>query len=160
MRDFEFLIVVQEICSTLRLSRPTIAYCLELLTLFRESDTHQYKIDVMAVACIYLACKNSEERRRIRDIINVVHVVSSLYRVANKTAMQISPELYEKSDDQVKYIPLHKYIKPEVMGDINQLLPTFSYEKVVEGNIVHQDQGGSARSRAALAQDQGLRHQK
>lgn len=158
MRDFEFLIVVQEICSTLRLSRPTIAYCLELLTLFRESDTHQYKIDVMAVACIYLACKNSEERRRIRDIINVVHVISSLYRVANKNAMQLNPALYEKSDDQVKYIPLHLYIKPEVMGDINQLLPTFSYDKVVLSDPVHQNQRGGPRSRTTPAKNQGFRH--
>lgn len=46
MRDYEFLLVVEEICTTLYLSRPTIAYCLELLTLFRDSDTHSYKIDV------------------------------------------------------------------------------------------------------------------
>ena len=46
MRDYEFLLVVEEICTTLFLSRPTIAYCLELLTLFRESDTHNYNIDV------------------------------------------------------------------------------------------------------------------
>lgn len=46
MRDYEFLLVVEEICSTLNLSRPTVAYCLELLTLFRDSDTHNFKIDV------------------------------------------------------------------------------------------------------------------
>lgn len=48
MKDYEFLLVVEEICSTLYLSKPTIAYCLELLTLFRESDTHSYNIDVTA----------------------------------------------------------------------------------------------------------------
>jgi len=132
MRDYEFLLVVEEICTTLFLSRPTIAYCLELLTLFRDSDTHSYKIDVMAVACIYLACKNSEERRRIRDIINVVHVVSSLYRHANMKAGEENPELYEKSEDQVKYVRLTKYIDGPTVQDINKLLPAFSYNKYLK----------------------------
>lgn len=88
------------------------------------------------MACIYLACKNSDERRRIRgkggspDIINVVHVISSLYRSANTTAAEKRPDLYEKSEDQVKYIDLCTFVDPASVSDMNKLLPTFSYSKV------------------------------
>ena len=46
MKDYEFMHVVEEICITLKLSRPTTSYCLELLSLFRGSETHNYRIDV------------------------------------------------------------------------------------------------------------------
>lgn len=60
----------------------------------------------------------------------MVHVISSLYRSANTTAAEKRPELYEKSEDQVKYIDLCSFVDPTTVADMNKLLPTFSYSKV------------------------------
>jgi len=62
----------------------------------------------------------------------VVHVVSSVYRQANLRAAELAPQLYEKSEDQVKYIDLQKFIEPEAIQDINKLLPAFSYNKYLK----------------------------
>lgn len=66
MRDYEFLHVIEEICQTQDLSRPTISYAIELLTKFRKADSHKYKIDIMTVACVFQASKCAEESRKIR----------------------------------------------------------------------------------------------
>ena len=59
-----------------------------------------------------------------------MHVVSSLYRVANQKAAEEQVNSVEKTEDQVKYISLSKQIDEKTIADLNKLLPSFSYNKV------------------------------
>lgn len=132
MRDYEFLHVIEEICQTLELSRISINYAIELLNKFRKSDTHKYKIDIMTVACVFLASKNAEESRKIRDIINCVYAVSALYRTSNQRAMKDTPELYENNADHIKYIDLSKYVDIDDKNDLANFNPNFSHAKYLD----------------------------
>lgn len=132
MRDYEFLHVIEEICQTLELSRPTISYAIELLNKFRKSDTHKYKIDIMTVACVFLASKNAEETRKIRDIINCVFAVSALYRTSNQRAINLYPEKYENVGDHIKYIDLSEFVNPRLESDMAYFMPDFGYDKYLE----------------------------
>ena len=49
MKDYEFLRVIEEICLTLKLSRPAIVHIIHLYTKFLESDTHDFKREVYIV---------------------------------------------------------------------------------------------------------------
>lgn len=50
--------------------------------------------------------------------------------MSNQNASVKHPELYQKTEDQVKYINLIRNIDAEVVEELTKLLPTFSYNKV------------------------------
>jgi hypothetical protein len=70
----------------LRLSQPCSKTALQYFMQFKEYENHGYDQEILVAACIYLAVKIFEEEVRIRDILNMVYVLTSLYRMSAQQA--------------------------------------------------------------------------
>lgn len=46
-----------------------------------NSKTHQFQIEIMIGASIFLSAKIFETERKIRDILNMIFAVTSLHRI-------------------------------------------------------------------------------
>jgi hypothetical protein len=49
--------------------------------LLSNSDSHQFQIEIMIGAAIFLSAKVFETERKIRDILNMIFAVTSLHRI-------------------------------------------------------------------------------
>lgn len=90
MRDEEFERVVEEICFLLKLDEPSTQQVVDFYRRFAAVKSHTYRIEVpqtllqiIISACIFLVSKIQENERKIRDIVNVCYVVTTLYKKAN-----------------------------------------------------------------------------
>jgi len=113
MKDSEFLRVIEEVCLTLKLTRPCITQVLTFYRRFQASETHSYKIEIVIVACIYLTCKINEQIRKIRDILNIAYIVTTFYKKRNKELAEKDPENFK---DKITYVALD-HIKAEITKD-------------------------------------------
>jgi hypothetical protein len=46
-----------------------------------NSETHQFQIEIMIGAAIFLSAKIFETERKIRDILNMIFSVTTLHRI-------------------------------------------------------------------------------
>jgi len=109
----------------LKLSRSTITHVIHLYTKFLESETHQFKREIVIVACTYLACKINEEVRKIRDILNMVSEVTGLYKKVNQKIIQ-EKGLTEMTID---YVSLESLLDEKDESYLIDHISNFSLEK-------------------------------
>jgi hypothetical protein len=66
---------------------------------FKEYENHGYDQEILVAACIYLSVKIFEEEVRIRDILNMIYVLTSLYKMS---AQQAHNQAEQKQDEKDK----------------------------------------------------------
>ena len=58
----------------LELSRPCTKTAMDYYHLLSSSDTHQYPLEIIITASIFLSAKIFWSERKVRDILNIVFV--------------------------------------------------------------------------------------
>lgn len=121
----------------MKLDEPSTQQVIDFYRRFAEVKSHSYRIEVsialwqiLISACIFLVSKIQEDDRKIRDIVNVCYVVTTLYKKANilKENEDIEYLSFEFMRDALK--------DPEVVAE---LVPSFSLEKVWARTIQYNE---------------------
>jgi hypothetical protein len=67
----------------LNLSQPATHQVIEYYRKLAASETHSFRPEVIIAACIFLVAKVREQEHKIRDILNICYVVTTMYKLAN-----------------------------------------------------------------------------
>ena len=81
------------------------------LSFYRQAITIEnlnYQNEILVSACIFLACKVFEVDRKVRDIINMIFVVTTLYKLSREK----SENAYIDCSKAVKTENIHSLIEP------------------------------------------------
>lgn len=120
MRDCEFWRLVEEICFLLGLNQPSTHQVVEFYRKLAASETHTFRPEVVIAACIFLVSKVQEHEHKIRDILNICYVVTTLYKRANQ----------QKGTEEIEYIHFG-LLRYTLQGPaLDEIIPSFSLERV------------------------------